>query len=57
MPFSVANKDLLHRQGTAQCHVAVWMGGEYMDAGSLCCPSETTTILLIGYTPELSLKV
>ena len=57
MPFSVANKDLLHRQGNAQCHVAVLMGGEYMDAGSLCCPSETTTILLIGYTPELSLKV
>ena len=43
----------------AQCCVAAWMGGEFggewMDTcicmvESLCCPSETITILLIGYT-------
>ena len=53
------HKDLLSSTGnSAQCHVAAWMGGEFegrMDtyvwmAESLCCPSETNTTLLMGYT-------
>ena len=45
--------------GTLLSYVAAWMGGEFvgrMDtcicmAESLCCPPETITTLLIGYTP------
>ena len=43
----------------AQCYMAAWMGGKfgggymyiYM-AESLCCPPETITALLIGYTSK-----
>ena len=45
---------------SAQCQMAVWMGGEFEKectcicmAESLCCPPETTIILLIGSTPAL----
>ena len=53
------SKELLDSTGnSAQCQVAAWMGGEfggewtcvYM-ADPLCCPPETITTLLIGYTP------
>ena len=55
----VTNKDLLHSTGkSAQCSLAAWMGGEsggrvdtcICMAESLCCPPETMTMLLIGYT-------
>ena len=54
------NKGLLYCTGnSAQCYVAAWMGWVWgrMDtcsicmAESLCCPPETITTLLIGYTP------
>ena len=56
----IINKDLLTSTGnSAQYYVAAWMRGECggkMDiyilmAESLCCPPETITTLLIGYTP------
>ena len=56
----ITNKVLLYSTGnSAQCYVAAWVGGEFggrMDtcicmAESLCCPSETITTLIIGYTP------
>ena len=55
----IIDKDLLCSIGnSAQCSVAAWMGGEFggrVDtciwmAESLCCPPETMTTLLIGYT-------
>ena len=55
----ITNKDLLHSTGnSAQCFVAAWMGrglGEewvhVCKAKSLCYSLETTTTLLISYTP------
>ena len=52
-------------QGTSvQCYWATWMRGEFggrMDtcmcmAGSLSCPSEAITTLLIGYAPIYNKK-
>ena len=51
------SKDLLYStQKSAQCYVAVWMGGELGTecicmAESLRCSAETITALLISYTP------
>ena len=56
----IPNKDLLSSTGnSAQRYVTAWMGAEFggrMDtcigmAESLCCPPETITTLLTGYTP------
>ena len=56
----IINKDLLYSIGnSAHYYVAAWMGGGFggkMDtyirmAASLCCPPESVTALLIGYTP------
>ena len=56
----ITNKVLLYSTGnSAQCYAAAWIRGEFvgrMDtcicmAESLCCPPETTTTLLISYTP------
>ena len=55
----ITNKNLLcGTWHSAQCYMPVWMGGVWgrMDtcvcrAESLCCPPETITTLLIGYTP------
>ena len=55
----IANKDLLYGTGnSAQSYVAAWMGGSLgrMDtclclAESLCCSSESITVLLITYIP------
>ena len=54
----ITNKNLLYSTGnSAQCYVAAWMGSlREMDtcicmAESLCCPPETITALLTGYTP------
>ena len=51
------SKDLLHSTGnSAQCSVAVWMGGEFRGewmhiymAELLCCLPETIMTLLISY--------
>ena len=62
----ITNKDLLYSTwNSAQCHVAAWMGGESggkMDtcvcmAEALCCPPETTTTSLTGYTPIQNKKL
>ena len=48
---------------SAQYYVAAWMRGElggdcvYIMAESLCCPPETITVLLTGYTPIQNQKV
>ena len=56
----ITNRDLLyHTWNSAQCYVPGWMGGEFegrMDTctcmtESLCYSTETTTTLLVGYTP------
>ena len=54
----ITNKDLLCRiWNSAQCHVAAWWewglgeNGCMYTAESLHCSPETTTVLLIGYTP------
>ena len=61
----ITNKDLLYNTwNSAQCYVPTWMGvglGE-MDtsicmAESLCCSIETTTTLLISYTPIQNKKL
>ena len=53
------NKDLLYSTGNpAQCDMEACMGGKLRRGGirvcvaeSLCCPPETITTLLTGYTP------
>ena len=49
---------LINTGNSAQCYVAAWMGresgGEWIrlcKAESPCCPSETSTTLLTGFTP------
>ena len=60
----ITNKDILYSTANSvQCYVAAWMGSlREMDtcicmAESLCCPPETITALLIGYTPIQNKKV
>ena len=64
----ITNKDLLYSTGdSAQCYMAVWMGGKFVErrytcvhvymAEYLCCSSETITELLISYTPIQNKKV
>ena len=63
----IISKDLLYSPGnSAQCYMAVWMGGEFGGDGctyiytymaeSLCCSPETITTLLTGYTPTQNKK-
>ena len=61
----ITNNNLLYNTwNSAQCYVPAWMGvslGE-MDtsicmAESLCCSPETTTTLLISYTPIQNKKL
>ena len=56
----ITNKDLLYSTGnSAQCYVAVWMGGEFSGrmnmciclAESLCCERKIVMALSVGYTP------
>ena len=56
----VTNRHLLHSTwNSARRYVAAWMGRRFWGrmeactctAESLCCPPETITTLLIGYTP------
>ena len=56
----IINTDLLYSTGnSAQYSGAAWMGGGFggkmgtyiCRAASLCCPPESVTTLLIGYTP------
>ena len=55
----ITNKDLLYSTwNSTQCYVPAWMGGGLgrihtctCMAEVLCCSPETTTALLIGYTP------
>ena len=55
----ITNKVLLYSTGSsAQCYVAAWRGGEFKEEWipvyvwlCLCCPPETTTVLLISYIP------
>ena len=56
----ITKKDLLYStENSAQCYVAGWMGWEFWGridicirrAESLCCAPETSTTLLISYTP------
>ena len=62
----VTNKDLLDSTGnSAQCYLAAWMGGQFCGgvdtficmAESLRCSPETTTTLLISYTPTQNKKL
>ena len=61
----ITNKDLLYSTwSSAQCYVAVWMGGGSGENGYTHMygwvpfhPPETTTTLLIGYTPIQNKKV
>ena len=62
----VTNKDLLDSTGnSAQCYLAAWMGGQFWGgvdtcicmAESLRCSPETTTTLLISYTPTQNKKL
>ena len=61
----ITNKDLLcNTWNSAQCYVPTWMGvglGEMAAsicmAESLCCSTETTTTLLISYTPIQNKKL
>ena len=61
----ITNKDSLYgSRNSAQCYVVVWMGGNFMGrmdtclcmAESLLCSPETTTTLLISYTPVQNKK-
>ena len=60
------NKDLLYSAGnSARCHVAAWMGGEFVENGhtyiymaeSPCCSPETVTTWLTSYTPIQNKKL
>ena len=59
----ITNKGLLCSTGNPdQYYVSAWMGGEFRGewihmAGSLCCPSENLTTLLISYTPKQNTKL
>ena len=62
----ITNRDLLYSTwNSVQCYVPAWMGDGFegrMDvcicvAESLCCSPETTTILLIDFTPIQNKKV
>ena len=55
----ITNKEILYSTwNSAQCYLAVWMGGEFVGewihvlcmAESLCCPVEAITTLVISYT-------
>ena len=57
----IANKDLVHSTGnSARCYMAAWIGSwgrtDTCTAESFCCPLETVTTLLIGYTPTQNKK-
>ena len=55
----ITYKELLYStRNSTQCYLAAWMGGEFGGEWiqvcvwlSFCCPLETLTTLLIGYTP------
>lgn len=50
-------RDSLSTEDSAPCYMVAGVGGEsgeniWVLAESLCCPPETTTTLLIGYTQQ-----